>query len=131
VFCVAFIAALCPAILNREVATVNPSEFAEPPNKSGNPIAVNRRVGTQESDGRYFARLLRPRCKRPSRRSTEQRDELAPLQLIELHPLPQPMPGQHIAWAVSADSDQIGASLVGGLANFVQGLKTSATIGMT
>jgi hypothetical protein len=58
-FCVTLIAALCPTILNREVATVDPSEFAKPLNKSGNPLALNRRVGTQESDGRQFARLLR------------------------------------------------------------------------
>jgi hypothetical protein len=37
--CVALIAALCPAILNREVATVGPSEFAESLHKSRNPKA--------------------------------------------------------------------------------------------
>jgi len=52
VFCVALIAALCPAILNREVATVDPSEFAEPLHKSGNPLALDRRRGAQEADGR-------------------------------------------------------------------------------
>src|SRR5262245_32514882 len=29
--CVALVAALCPSILDREVATVDPSEFAPPP----------------------------------------------------------------------------------------------------
>jgi hypothetical protein len=35
----AFGAALRPAILNREVATIDPSEFTEPFHKSGNPLA--------------------------------------------------------------------------------------------
>src|SRR5262249_1597734 len=75
VFGVALIAALCPAILNGQVTTVDPTEFAEPQNKSGNPLAVNRRV--QESDGRQLARLLRLRRQRPCRRrAAEQRDEL-------------------------------------------------------
>src|SRR5262249_11845011 len=69
---------LCPAILNREVATVDPSEFAEPLYKSGNPLAVYRRRGdAQEPDGRQFAWLLRPRRERPCRRAAKQRDELA------------------------------------------------------
>jgi hypothetical protein len=46
VFCVALIAALCPAILNREVSTIYPTEFSEPLNKSGNPLALNRRIST-------------------------------------------------------------------------------------
>ena len=59
-FCVALIAALCPAILNREVATVDPSEFAEPLNKSSNPLALNRRRrSAHEPNGRQLARLLR------------------------------------------------------------------------
>src|SRR5262249_47382698 len=78
VFCVALAAALCPAILDRQVATVDPSEFAEPLNKSGNPVALNRRVGTQEADGRQLARLLRGRRERPRNRAAEQRDEVAP-----------------------------------------------------
>ena len=36
-----------------------------------------------------FARLLRPRRKRPRhRRAAEQRDELAPFPLTEMHPIP-------------------------------------------
>ena len=71
-FCVALIAALCPAILNRKVATVDPSEFTEPLHKSGNPLVLDRRVGrTQESDGRRLARLLRARRERPRCRAAE------------------------------------------------------------
>ena len=42
VFCVALIAALCPAILNGQVTTVDPTEFAEPQNKSGAAAPPNR-----------------------------------------------------------------------------------------
>jgi hypothetical protein len=48
---------------------------------SGDPYcgaSLNRRVGTQESDGRHLRRLLRARRERPRRRrAAEQRDELA------------------------------------------------------
>jgi hypothetical protein len=83
VLCVPLIAALCPAILNAQIATVDPTEFAEPVNKSGNPLALNRRRGTQEPDGRRFARLLRARRERPRhRRAADERDELATFQLM-------------------------------------------------
>jgi hypothetical protein len=83
------ITTFCPAILNCEVTTVDPSEFAEPLNKNGNSLALNRRVGTQESDGRQFARLLRPRRQRPRRRcAAQKRDELPSSQSIELHSVP-------------------------------------------
>ena len=42
------------------------------------------RTITQKPDRRH-RRLLRPRCKRPRRRTPEQRDELAPFYLTELH----------------------------------------------
>jgi hypothetical protein len=64
-FLVTVIAALCPPILNRDVATVDPSEFAEPLHESGNPLALDRRRGTQKSDGRRPARLLCARRERP------------------------------------------------------------------
>jgi hypothetical protein len=78
-FRVALISALCPAILNREVATVDPTEFAEPLHKSGNPLVLDRRQGAQESDGRQLARLLRARRKRPCRRAAQKCDELTAL----------------------------------------------------
>src|SRR5262249_24918471 len=54
--------------------------------RSGELRAAFRRAEIQEPDHR--CRLLRARCERPRRRrAAEQRDELAPLQLIELHRL--------------------------------------------
>jgi hypothetical protein len=41
--------------------------------------------------------MLRARCERPRCCPAEQCDEIAPLQSIELHLVPQPPPGQHIA----------------------------------
>ena len=38
-------------------------------------------------------RLLRVRRERPSRRAAEQRDELAPFQLVELHSMPASQAG--------------------------------------
>src|SRR5262249_48007872 len=76
-FWVALIAALCPAILNREVVTIDPAAFAQSLHKSGNPLGLGRRCGTHESNGWQPARLLRPRRERPRRRAGEQRDEVA------------------------------------------------------
>jgi hypothetical protein len=46
-----------------------------------------------EANDRHH-RLLRPRRQRPRRCSAEKRDELAALQLTELHPLPPTMERQ-------------------------------------
>ena len=77
-FRVALIAALCPAILNRDGATIDPAEFAQPLHKSGNRW-LSIEGCPQETDGRQLCRLLRARRDRPRRRrAAEQRDELAP-----------------------------------------------------
>ena len=47
-----------------------------------------RYCGDQSADARKFRTLLRSCCERPCCRAAEQRDELATLELIELHPLP-------------------------------------------
>ena len=71
---------LRPPILQRDGATLDPAEFAQPLHQGGDPLALDRRsCGTQVTDGRHFRRLLRPRHDRPSHRAAEQRDELAPL----------------------------------------------------
>src|SRR6516225_6952960 len=84
----AFAAPFSPPILDRDRATIDPTEFAQPLRKSGDPLARGRiRAPTQESDGRQL-RLLRARRERPRSRAAEKRDELPPFQLSELHSLP-------------------------------------------
>jgi hypothetical protein len=75
----ALIAALRPAILNRDGVSLGPTQLAQPLRKGGNPWSGGgRRAGAQESDGWRLARL-RPCRQRPRRRrAAEQRDELAP-----------------------------------------------------
>jgi hypothetical protein len=43
----------------------------------------------QHADAAHLLALLRPRRERPSRRAAEQRDNLATLQLMEMHRIPQ------------------------------------------
>src|SRR5262249_26416145 len=69
------IAVLNPAILDREVAAVEPSQLAQPRDKSGNPLALNQRRGTQEADGWQPAQLLCARGKWPRRRAADKRGE--------------------------------------------------------
>ena len=88
----ALAASLRPAILDRDGATLDPAEFAQPLHKSGDPWARSRRRGrAQEPDGRQLRRLLRARRERPRRRrAAEQRDELAPPH--RAHPRPGSQP---------------------------------------
>jgi hypothetical protein len=81
---------LRPAMLDCDIATLDPAEFAQSLRKSGGPWARCRRRGrAQEPDGRQFPRLLRPRHHRPRRRrDSDKRDELATFQLTKFHPLP-------------------------------------------
>jgi hypothetical protein len=90
-------ASLRPAILGRNIATLDPAEFAQSLHKGADPTAVERRrVRAQEPDGRQLRRLLRPRRKRPRRhRTAEQRDELAPV-LTELHAIPHAERAPHL-----------------------------------
>src|SRR5262249_22633492 len=76
---VAVAAVLRPARLDRDRATLDPTEFAQSMRKSDGPQSVGRRRGrAQEPDRRQLARLLRPRRERPrNRRATEQGDECA------------------------------------------------------
>ena len=92
----ALVASLRPAILDRDGAALDPAEFAQPLHKGGDPLAPGRRrARAQEPDGRQLARLLRARRERPRRRrAAEQRDELAPFQLIELHRTSRAQAGQ-------------------------------------
>src|SRR6516162_9473351 len=73
---------LRPTILDRQGATLDPTEFAQSLDKGGLALAIDRtRVGTQISDGRHLPRLLRARRDGPSSGSAaEQQYELAALQ---------------------------------------------------
>jgi hypothetical protein len=56
--------------------------------KTGKVRELGRRLAVEKSDHRQRW-LLRTQGERPSRRrAAKQRDELAPFQLIELHPVP-------------------------------------------
>src|SRR5262245_38485334 len=76
----ALAASLCPANLDHEIATVDPTKFAKPLGESGKQQAALRRRGrAQEPNGRQLAHLLRLRRERPRRRATEQGDEVSAL----------------------------------------------------
>src|SRR5215470_2064285 len=79
----AFAASLRPAILDREIAAVDPAEIAHSLHEGGGPLALRRRAArSEQSDGRHL-RLPRSRSDRPRRRrAAEQRDEPAPLHSI-------------------------------------------------
>src|SRR5262249_13700291 len=58
-----------PTIFDRNVATLDPTEFAQSLHKSGSPLSLNRRrICAQEPTGRQLSHLLRPRRERPRRR---------------------------------------------------------------
>src|SRR5262249_32223067 len=79
--CEALSASLRPAVFDRNIAILNPTELAQSLHKSGDPLALNQKRGrSQEADGRQLPRLLCARRQRPRDCSaTEQSDELAPL----------------------------------------------------
>src|SRR5262249_44224481 len=68
-----------PSLLDRDVAPFDPAKLAQSVDECINPLTV--RVAPTRAkipDGRQLARLLRARRQRPSRRSADERDELAP-----------------------------------------------------
>src|SRR5262249_35660675 len=75
----AFAASPRPAIFDRDGASFDPAEFAQPLHKSSGQLALRgRRSRAQESDGRQLPRLLRARRARPrDGRAAESQDELA------------------------------------------------------
>src|SRR6516164_7741625 len=84
-----FEACLCPAILDRDIATFDPAKLAQTPLKGGGPLTLGGRcIRTQKPDGRQPRRLLRTRRERPrGRRPAEQRDERAALHVDFALPL--------------------------------------------
>src|SRR5260370_877570 len=74
----ALVAALRPAIFNRDGASFDPAEFAQSLQEGGDFFAHGRwRAGAQEPDSGQLAGLS-PHGQRPRRRPTNKRNELAP-----------------------------------------------------
>ena len=69
-----------PPILDRDVAALDPAEFAQSLHESGNPLALGRKRVAAPKNPMVgsFAGCCAPRRDRPRRRAAEQRDELAP-----------------------------------------------------
>src|SRR5262249_30288449 len=76
----ALVAPLRPTILDRDGATIDPTEFAQPLDQGGVPVAMGRRCARPyDSHGWQFAWLLRARRQRPARGgAADERDDLAP-----------------------------------------------------
>src|SRR5262245_38723193 len=77
-----------PAILDPQVAALAPAQLLQR-------LLERRELGTagggtacEHADAPHLLALLRARRERPCRRRAEQRDALAPPQLIELHSVP-------------------------------------------
>src|SRR5262249_23730372 len=87
---VAFTKSLRPAIFDRDGVALGPTKLAQPLHEDGEPGRLDQTWARGEKpDGRQPARSLRARRERPCcRRAAEQRDELAPFQVIELHSSP-------------------------------------------
>src|SRR5438093_741581 len=78
-FRIALAAPLRIPVLDRNIATFGPTEFAQALHKCSDPLTLSRRPGrAQVSDGRELGGLLRPRRERPRRSAAEQRYEIAP-----------------------------------------------------
>ena len=72
-------APLCPAILDRDCATLDPAECAQALHKSSSPRIPDSRVRAQEPDRRQFCRRLGTNGERPSRRAPEDAEKFPPL----------------------------------------------------
>src|SRR5262249_28332325 len=67
-----------PTKLDRQGATLDPAEFAQPLNKGGCPCTPGRRrARSKEPNDRHLRWLLRARRERPCGRAAEHGDELA------------------------------------------------------
>ena len=80
-----------PASIDAHVAADCPTQERQPLIKRREERLESRivRGGRQEhADAPHPLALLRAHCKRPHRRAADERDDLAPLQPIELHLLP-------------------------------------------
>jgi len=81
--------ALRPAVFDPNVAALNIAGFGQALAERVQPARPPvRRYGAEEADYRH-CRLLCVRHQRPSSRAADQRDELATVQLTDLHALAQ------------------------------------------
>ena len=84
------------AIIDLDVAAFRPPQILQPLAERGDPclpLCIGLGKRRKHADAPDPFALLRPRRERPHRRrAAEQRDELAPLQWIELHRCPPARP---------------------------------------
>src|SRR5262249_38679316 len=70
---------LGPAILDREIAALDPAQLAHSLHEGGGPLALRRRATSAEQSDSRRLRLLRACLERPrGSRTANKRDELAP-----------------------------------------------------
>src|SRR5262249_5941615 len=85
----AIVFAVQPMVLHRYVLALYVARFAEALTKRGCMTCGTIKRSTADKADHQSRRLLRPRRERPrGRRAAEQRDELAPFPLTEMHPIP-------------------------------------------
>jgi hypothetical protein len=75
------------------------------------PYRIVRDGGEEHADAPHAFTLLRARRKRPRSRAGAQRNELAPFQLGNLHPVPQKPRSEHNRLVGSEDLPQCGISI--------------------
>src|SRR6516165_12147710 len=88
-----------------DVASFNVAEVPEPFNQGFEigPLFLGTASVPKHPDYRNSSRLLRARRERPrGRPAAEQRDEFAPFQLIQLHPVPASQ-GQIAGYRIGSD----------------------------
>src|SRR5262249_15064224 len=98
----AFVIGADPAIFNADVLIGRPTELLRPLLECVPPslsFLISFLERHQRADEMYLSRLLCARRERPRGSAAEQRDELAPFQLIELHSVPSqgPIAGYRIS----------------------------------
>src|SRR5262249_52996991 len=96
-------ASLAPAILNRDIAALDPAQLTQPLHKSGGQMArICHRTRGHHPNGRQLSSLLRPGRERPrGSRAAQQRDELAAPHSITSSAVPSRLAGSSIPSALA------------------------------